>query len=115
MARAIHKLTPERCRQKSRRIGMHGDGGGLYLCVKVKGAASWVFRYMLNGAAREMGLGSYPEIPLEKNPKDPASPDGARQIAARWRSVKATGKDPIAVRDAERAAAALVAAKAVTF
>lgn len=94
---------------------MHGDGGGLYLCVKAKGAASWVFRYSLEGKVREMGLGGYPEIPLDKDPRDKKSPDGARQIAARWRNVKAAGMDPITARAAERAAAALEAARGMTF
>ncbi|WP_197426916.1 Arm DNA-binding domain-containing protein [Caulobacter sp. CCH9-E1] len=36
---------------------MYADGGGLNLCVQTGGAKSWVYRYMLNGRAREMGLG----------------------------------------------------------
>ena len=35
---------------------MSADGGGLYLQV-TPGGASWVWRYMLKGSAREMGLG----------------------------------------------------------
>ena len=115
MSRAIHKLTPERVKQKSKRPGLHGDGGGLFLCVTSKNAASWVFRYMLSGRAREMGLGSYPEVPLDKDQRDPKAADGARQLAAHWRSVKAGGRDPIAVREAERASLAIEAANAMTF
>ena len=37
--------------------GMHGDGGGLWLQVTPNGRI-WIFRYTLNGRAREMGLGS---------------------------------------------------------
>ncbi len=36
--------------------GMYADGGGLYLQV-TPGGASWVWRYMIKGRAREMGLG----------------------------------------------------------
>ncbi len=35
---------------------MYADGGGLYLQV-TGGGASWIYRYMLKGRAREMGLG----------------------------------------------------------
>ena len=35
---------------------MYPDGGGLYLQVTTHGA-SWVYRYMLRGRARTMGLG----------------------------------------------------------
>jgi hypothetical protein len=42
--------------------GMYADGGGLYLQVTVNArdgtpAKSWIYRYMLRGRAREMGLG----------------------------------------------------------
>lgn len=33
------------------------DGGGLYLQVGGAGAASWIFRYTVNGKQRWMGLG----------------------------------------------------------
>jgi hypothetical protein len=46
-------LAVERAKNKP---GMHPDGGGLYLQVTANGA-SWVYRFMLNGRAREMGLG----------------------------------------------------------
>jgi integrase len=105
VSRAIHKLTPERAKQKSSKQGLHGDGGGLYLCVTSKSAASWVFRFMLKGRAREMGLGSYPEITL----------DGAREMASDARKVKAKGQDPIEVRAAGRASQALLGANALTF
>lgn len=38
--------------------GYRPDGGGLYLQISQAGTKSWVFRYTLNGRAREMGLGS---------------------------------------------------------
>lgn len=34
MARTLHKLTPDRLKQKSKKVGVYADGGGLYLCVK---------------------------------------------------------------------------------
>ena len=39
--------------------GLHSDGHGLYLKVnKAKGTKAWVFRFQLNKARREMGMGS---------------------------------------------------------
>jgi integrase len=105
VSRAIHKLTPDRTKQKSTKEGLHGDGGGLYLCVTSKTAASWVFRFMLRGNAREMGLGSYPEVSL----------DEARERAREARKLKAEGRDPIEVRDAGRASQAIHDAKTLTF
>jgi integrase len=104
-ARSIHKLTPERVRHAQKKIGLHSDGGGLYLRVKSKKAASWVFRYMLDGKAREMGLGSYPAITL------PA----AREKASELRTVKAGRQDPIQVRQAQRQARRLQEARGMTF
>jgi integrase len=115
MARAIHKLTPERVRAKSKRPGLYADGGGLYLRVSPPAACSWVYRYMIHGKAREMGLGSFPEVPLQKDAKDKNASPGARELAARWRKVRAEGGDPIAVREAERAAMRLEGARAMTF
>ncbi|MGZ3287493.1 MAG: Arm DNA-binding domain-containing protein, partial [Xanthobacteraceae bacterium] len=47
--------------------GRHHDGGGLYLQVRVSKRTSrvnrsWLLRYMTNGKAREMGLGTWPTI-----------------------------------------------------
>src|SRR5215213_67779 len=38
--------------------GRHADGNGLYLHVTGAGMAKWSLRFMLNGKAREMGLGA---------------------------------------------------------
>jgi hypothetical protein len=37
--------------------GRHADGGGLHLLAKDSGSRSWVFRFMLNGKSRDLGLG----------------------------------------------------------
>lgn len=71
--------------------GKHHDGEGLYFDKKQRGA-SWMYKFTLNGQAREMGLGKYPEIGLAK----------ARELAGKARSLKAEGKDPIADRAAVR-------------
>ncbi len=42
---------------KNAKPGRHADGGGLYLLVKESGSRSWVFRFMLKGKSRDLGLG----------------------------------------------------------
>jgi hypothetical protein len=39
--------------------GEHGDGDGLFLVVSPASSRKWVFRFQLNGARRDMGLGAY--------------------------------------------------------
>jgi len=46
--------------------GLYHDGGGLYLQVTASGAKSWIYRYMLDGRAREMGLGPLHVIPYRR-------------------------------------------------
>ncbi|WP_371811380.1 Arm DNA-binding domain-containing protein [Brucella sp. 191011898] len=46
--------------------GMYNDGGGLYLQVAKGGTKSWIFRFMLAGRAREMGLGSVHDFSLRE-------------------------------------------------
>ena len=42
---------------KSAKPGRHANGGGLHLLVKDTGARSWVYRFMLKGKSRDIGLG----------------------------------------------------------
>ena len=44
--------------------GKYPDGNGLYLSIYKPGRGKWSFRYSLNKKAREMGLGSLPEVSL---------------------------------------------------
>jgi integrase len=87
---------------------MYADGGGLYLQVteaKGKVRKSWIFRYTMNGRAREMGLGSLDTWSLAE----------ARDRAKECRQLKDRGVDPIAARDAEQSEKAAAAARALTF
>lgn len=43
---------------KNAKPGRHADGGGLHLLVKDSGARSWVYRFMLGGKSRDVGLGA---------------------------------------------------------
>jgi integrase len=95
---------------RAKEPGMYTDGGGLYLQVTVNArngapAKSWIYRYMLRGKAREMGLGPLSAIGLQE----------ARVRATAARKLRHDGIDPIEARRAERAAAALDMAKALTF
>jgi integrase len=103
MPRTIGRLSPLGI--KSAPDGMHADGGGLYLRVNPQGARSWIFRYMLRGKAREMGLGPLHTIPLVE----------ARKRATDCRRMLLDGKDPIDTRRAERHEAEIAAAKATSF
>jgi len=85
--------------------GRYGDGGGLYLQVTATGTKSWLFRYMLNGKAREMGLGAVPLVPLAE----------AREKAIQARRQVKAGIDPLDARQAEQTCAQVESVKAITF
>jgi integrase len=104
MARSVGKLT---ALQIGRKLspGLHADGAGLYLQVTKTGAKSWVFRFMIRGKARAMGLGSLSAVSLAE----------ARAAAMEQRKLRQRGVDPIQARKAEQAKAALEDAKAITF
>jgi integrase len=104
LARVIGKLTALDVSRAKRR-GYYGDGGGLYLLLGPSGAKSWVFRFREAGRLREMGLGPLHTIGLSE----------ARQKAQDCRKARLDGRDPIEARRAERMAARLDAAKAMTF
>jgi integrase len=104
MARVIGKLTALKV-DKANQPGMYGDGGGLYLRVTPDGAKNWIFRFMLNGRARWMGMGPLHTITLAE----------ARKRAGEHRLRRHDGIDPIEARRAERQQARLDAAKAITF
>ncbi|OYU72983.1 MAG: integrase, partial [Alphaproteobacteria bacterium PA3] len=101
--------------------GRHADGDGLHLLVKASGSRSWVYRFMLNGKARDVGLSRCPEsiALLRRTGGDDLTLAQARDIAAIYRLKVKAGIDPLEERDllvAERLAASQAAkAKAVTF
>ncbi len=108
MARKIGKLSPAEVRNKTT-PGLYGDGGGLYLNVGPTGGKSWLFRFMLNGIAREMGLGPVHTIGLAE----------ARERATAARKLRLDGIDPLEARRAAKASRAAEkaaeAAALVTF
>jgi integrase len=103
MAREIGKLAAVGLSRLS--PGWHGDGGGLYLQVTGSGSRTWVFRFMLHGRARWMGLGALHTISLAE----------ARIKARECRRLLLDGLDPIEARQAKRAGERFAAATALTF
>jgi integrase len=104
MARAVKRLTAKAVASKTK-PGYYNDGAGLYLQVAKGGSKSWIFRYMLDGRAREMGLGSLLAVSL----------DNARKKAAACRASLDADKDPIEERQEVKRARQLADARALTF
>jgi integrase len=95
---------------RSNAPGMYADGGGLYLQVTINSkngdpAKSWIYRYMLHGRARAMGLGPLSAVGLQD----------ARMRAAECRRQRYDGIDPIDARRAGREQAILDVGRTLTF
>src|SRR6266498_4169212 len=99
MGRHVERLSATGL--KSKGVGLHHDGRGLYLQVK-NGGRSWVFRYTVNGRGRYMGLGPYPDVSLAD----------ARREAEGCRRLLRERVDPIEARQNHRQTAQ---AQSVTF
>jgi integrase len=102
-----HKLNRLTARKVATEMkpGLHADGGGLYLRVGRGGAKSWCLRYMLDGKAREMGLGGLAKVGLAD----------ARKRAAAQRLLLVDKVDPLKKREAENSANKIEAARSITF
>lgn len=87
---------------KSAKPGRHADGGGLHLLVKETGARSWVYRFMLKGKARDVGLGA-------ASGADAKSLATARDLASALRLKVKAGVDPLEQREREAAEALALA------
>lgn len=68
--------------------GRYRDSAGLYLVIRKSGHKGWVFRYMLAGRSRDLGLGSFPGVRLAE----------ARLAADEARAKVRAGIDPVAVK-----------------
>ncbi len=104
MTRMTGRLTALKVARAAQVPGMYADGGGLYLQV-TPGGTSWVWRYMLKGRAREMGLGPLGLYGLKE----------ARAKALEAHRLRHEGIDPIEARRAARMKVQVDAAKAITF
>jgi integrase len=102
----LHKFMQADLRRTA--PGLYADGGNLYMQISTNGTnvnRSWIFRFAISGKRREMGLGPIHTISLRD----------ARAKAAELRKLVYEGRDPIAERDAQKAALAATTAKRVTF
>ena len=61
------------------------DGLGLNLTLKTRNYGKWTYRYSFDGKAKEMAIGSYPELSIVD----------ARNLALKKRTLKTNGIDPI--------------------
>src|SRR6516225_8433509 len=105
MRRKIHKLGALAVSRLTK-PGLYSDGGGLYLQVSRDGVRSWIFRFKTAaGRERYFGLGPLHTVSLKQ----------ARQRAVVCRQQRLDGIDPIEHRKAARNAAAVAAAKSMTF
>ena len=96
MPRKARELSPLEVRRLSK-PGRWSVGGidGLALQITATGARSWVLRLSVAGKQREMGLGSFPSVPLAE----------AREKARLQRAKVEQGADPISARRAAQSAA----------
>ena len=85
--------------------GRYCDGLGLWLQVTPEITKSWLFRFMLNGRARWMGLGPVHTVTLAE----------AREAARECRKMLLAGVDPIEARESVKMQARMEAARGVTF
>ncbi len=104
MARSHRRLTTLSVNSR-KPLGYYADGDGLYLQITSTDARSWIFRYMLAGRRREMGLGALSEVSLAE----------ARARATAARQMVKAGQDPIEARDAEKARQRLEEARGIPF
>src|SRR6478736_1208399 len=104
MARTINKLSAIQVAKRTE-PGLYGDGGGLYLQISKWGTKSWVFRFMIAGRARAMGLGDLETFGLKE----------ARERARAARQLAADGVDPIEIRRERKAATRAAESKLITF
>jgi integrase len=105
MARRLNRLSVKFVESKRHEPGMYADGGGLYLRVAEGGSKQWIFRYVVNGRLRDMGIGPCHTLDLAK----------AREKAQQARELRLEGIDPIDHKRAQRAAAVAADARSMTF
>lgn len=106
MPKSAKELTAAEVRRLTE-PGTYAVGGcsGLMLVVKASGARSWILRARVGNRRRDFGLGGFPTVSLGE----------ARADARALRKKLAEGIDPVAERQAARAAHVAAQAKRLTF
>ncbi len=90
---------------KATKAGLYGDGAGLWLQITKTGGKSWLFRYMQQGKAHEMGLGAVNTISLAE----------AREKARACRQMLMEGKNPLLEKQRMKREQLLAQASHMTF
>jgi integrase len=104
MARPLNRLTNLKVRS-AKKPGMYADGGSLYLRVAEGGSKQWIFRYVVNGRLRDMGIGPEHTLTLAE----------AREKARDARKLLLDDIDPIDSKRARKAALRAADARAMMF
>jgi integrase len=102
--RKHNRLTPLKVSALTK-PGHHGDGLNLYLQIGKTGAKSWLFRYMVDGRSRELGLGPLHTVSLA----------AARERAKAAREALLAGVDPLEAKREKVAAIRAQEARSMTF
>lgn len=104
MARRSNKLTARKV-ETLLEPGRYGDGAGLWLQIGPEGGKSWLFRFVINGRSRMMGLGPVSLLSLSE----------AREMAFEQRKLLQAGIDPLTHRNVRRQKEHLAVASALMF
>lgn len=104
MGRTLNKLSARKV-SSLKTPGYHSDGGGLYLQVSSTLSKSWIFKFVRDKKATEVGLGSLVDVSLEH----------ARDKAADYRKLLKQGINPLAEKRKVERDLQLSVAKAMTF
>ena len=101
---ASEKLTALR-RSEPEHLGLPNDGKGIYLRIAAGKAwitKSWVFRFMIAGRAREMGLGSLYVASLARRASERANGAGSSRRASTRLRRATPGGPPYELRPPRR-------------
>ncbi len=89
-------LTDAQCRNAvcptERKQARFADSGGMYLQVSPTGSKRWFLKYRIDGAEKQLALGSYPEVSLT----------AARKARDAAKLEKSEGRDPVQSRKIEK-------------
>ena len=92
MPKVVHNALSATKVAKTKKAGRYADGNGLYLHVSGADGKSWVWRGVVKGRRRELGLGSVRLYSLAE----------AREMARDYSKAAREGRDPKAERDEAR-------------
>ena len=106
LPKRVKDLSATEVKRLAKKQGRHAVGGvpGLNLVVG-EASCSWIYRTVIGGRRRDLGVGSYPAVGVGE----------AREKAREIRRQSEQGVDPLAAKIAARTALKLEEAKRLTF